>query len=120
MPPVGRGQAAAAAPGAAALHRGDGQLGRGGGRPRPSPRWRATAGANEVYELFWRYGARDFRDIGHKAIYAANSYRTLQTIGWRHAEPVRALAGLRPARTRRRRNPAKRDDDAGPARAART
>src|SRR5262249_27386251 len=44
-------------------------------------------------ELFWRYGARDFRDIGHKAIYAANSWRTLQTIGWRHAEPVlRSLA----------------------------
>src|SRR5262249_2391089 len=46
------------------------------------------AGANEIYELFWRYGARDFRDIGHKAIYVANSYRTLQTIGWRHAEPI--------------------------------
>ena len=52
-----------------------------------------TAAANEVYELFWRYGARDFRDIGHKAIFVANSYRTLQTIGWRHAEPiVRSLA----------------------------
>ncbi|HMF12178.1 MAG TPA: hypothetical protein VKE94_07725 [Gemmataceae bacterium] len=52
-----------------------------------------STGANEVMELFWRYGARDFRDIGHKAIYAANAYRTLQTIGWRHAEPVlRSLA----------------------------
>jgi hypothetical protein len=52
-----------------------------------------TCGINEVYELFWRYGARDFRDIGHKAIFAANSYRTLQTIGWRHGEPiVRSLA----------------------------
>src|SRR6059058_4349244 len=52
-----------------------------------------TAGATEVVELFWRYGARDFRDIGHKAIYVANSWRTLQTIGWRHAEPVvRSLA----------------------------
>src|ERR1043165_7322129 len=48
---------------------------------------------NEVYEIFWRYGARDFRDIGHKAIYVANSYRTMVTIGWRHAEPiVRSLA----------------------------
>ncbi len=47
-----------------------------------------TAGAAEIYELFWRYGCRDFRDICHKAIYAANSWRTLQTIGWRHAEPV--------------------------------
>ena len=52
-----------------------------------------SAGAAEVIELFWRYGARDFRDIGHKAIFAANSWRTLQTIGWRHAEPVmRSLA----------------------------
>ncbi|HKI33762.1 MAG TPA: hypothetical protein VKA46_18055 [Gemmataceae bacterium] len=47
-----------------------------------------NAGAAEVIELFWRYGARDFRDIGHKAIFAANSWRALQTIGWRHAEPV--------------------------------
>ena len=47
-----------------------------------------STGAAEVMELFWRYGARDFRDIGHKAIFVANSYRTLQTIGWRHAEPV--------------------------------
>jgi hypothetical protein len=68
-----------------------------------------TEGAAEVYELFWRYGARDFRDIGHKAIFAANSYRTLQTIGWRHAEPVLrslAYAILEHEST----NPAKRDD----------
>lgn len=52
-----------------------------------------TAGANDIYEMLWRYGARDFRDIGHKAIFVANSYRTLQTIGWRHAEPIlRSLA----------------------------
>jgi hypothetical protein len=52
-----------------------------------------SAGAADVIEEFWRYGARDFRDIGHKAIYVANSWRTLQTIGWRHAEPVmRSLA----------------------------
>src|SRR5262249_9624001 len=43
-----------------------------------------TAGANETYELFFRYGARDFRSIGHKAIYVANSWRTLQCIGWQH------------------------------------
>ncbi len=47
-----------------------------------------TAGANEVYEILFRYGARDFRSIGHKAIYVANSLRTLQCIGWQHAEPV--------------------------------
>jgi hypothetical protein len=52
-----------------------------------------SAGAGEVIELFWHYGARDFRDIGHKAIFVANSWRALQTIGWRHAEPVvRSLA----------------------------
>jgi hypothetical protein len=52
-----------------------------------------TAGANEMFEIFCRYGARDFREIGHKAIYVANSWRTLQAIGWQHAEPVlRSLA----------------------------
>jgi hypothetical protein len=52
-----------------------------------------TAARNEVFEVFCRYGARDFRDIGHKAIYTANSWRTLQHIGWQHAEPVmRSLA----------------------------
>jgi hypothetical protein len=42
----------------------------------------------EVYELLWRYGARDFRSIGHKAIFTASSWRTLQAIGHEHAEPV--------------------------------
>ena len=47
----------------------------------------------EVFELFARYAARDFRDIGHKTIFVANSFRTLDTIGWQHAEPVlRSLA----------------------------
>ncbi len=45
-------------------------------------------GATEIFELFARYGARDFRSIGHKAIFVANGWRTLQCIGWRHAEPV--------------------------------
>ena len=47
-----------------------------------------TVGAQEVFDLFAKYGSRDFRDIGHKAIYVANSWRTLQAIGWRHSEPV--------------------------------
>jgi hypothetical protein len=65
----------------------------------------------EVIELFWRYGARDFRDIGHKAIFAANSWRTLQTIGWRHAEPViRSLAFAQLQHEGD--NPAKRDAEA--------
>ncbi len=51
------------------------------------------ASAHEIFELFSRYGARDFRDLAHKAIYVANSWRTLQCIGWHHAEPVlRSLA----------------------------
>lgn len=50
-------------------------------------------GPQEVFETFARLGARDFRDIGHKAIYVANSWRTLQNIGWSHSEPVlRSLA----------------------------
>lgn len=52
-----------------------------------------SAGANEIYELFYRFGARDYRSIGHKAIFVANSWRTLEFIGWQHAEPVlRSLA----------------------------
>jgi hypothetical protein len=47
----------------------------------------------EVFELLARYAARDFRSIGHKAIYVANAWRTLETIGWQHSEPVlRSLA----------------------------
>ncbi|MGB7160826.1 MAG: hypothetical protein WBD40_22370 [Tepidisphaeraceae bacterium] len=43
---------------------------------------------SEAFELFARYGPRDFRDIGHKAIFVANSFRTLSAIGWQNAEPV--------------------------------
>ena len=51
------------------------------------------ADANDVFEAFVRYAARDYRNIGHKAIFTANAWRTLQTIGWKHAEPVmRSLA----------------------------
>jgi hypothetical protein len=50
-------------------------------------------GASDIFELFARFGVRDFRSIGHKAIFVANSWRTLQCIGWQHAEPVlRSLA----------------------------
>jgi hypothetical protein len=52
-----------------------------------------TGGLNEIYEIFFRYGCRDFRSIGHKAIYVANSWRTLNCIGRQHAEPIlRSLA----------------------------
>jgi hypothetical protein len=52
-----------------------------------------AAGAAETMESFWRYAVRDQRDIGHKAIFAMQCWRTLQAIGWHHAEPVlRCLA----------------------------
>ena len=47
-----------------------------------------TSSAAEVFDELAHYGCRDYRSIGHKAIYVANSYRTLQCIGWRYAEPV--------------------------------
>jgi hypothetical protein len=52
-----------------------------------------NAGVNEIFEIMFRFGARDFRDIGHKAIFVANSLRTLNCIGYQHTEPVlRSLA----------------------------
>lgn len=69
-----------------------------------------TTGANELFEIFCRYGARDFRDIGHKAIYVANSFRALEVIGWEHAEPVlRSLAYALLDRSGARENPAQAD-----------
>ena len=47
-----------------------------------------SAGASEVMELIWPYAIRDWQNIGHKAIFAAHSWRTLELIGWEHAEPV--------------------------------
>ena len=46
------------------------------------------ASSHQLMERLWQYGARDYRNIGHKAIFVANTWRTLQTIGWQHAEPV--------------------------------
>ena len=70
-----------------------------------------SCGANEVFELLASYCARDFRAIGHKAIYVANGCRTLNTIGWRHAEPVlRSIAFALLAYDGT--NPAKSDHDA--------
>ncbi|MCX8140643.1 MAG: hypothetical protein WHU94_09320 [Thermogemmata sp.] len=48
---------------------------------------------HEAFELFAHFAARDFRDIGHKIIYVANAFRTLEVIGHQHAEPIyRSLA----------------------------
>jgi hypothetical protein len=48
---------------------------------------------NQAFEVFAKYAARDFRSIGHKVIYVANAFRTLDVIGWHYAEPIlRSLA----------------------------
>ncbi len=46
-----------------------------------------SQGANRVAELLWRYAARDWTFIGHFAIWVANTWRTLETVGWQYAEP---------------------------------
>jgi hypothetical protein len=62
-----------------------------------------------AFSQLWFYGCRDFRAIGHKAIYAAGAFRVLNAVGWRHAEPVlRSLAYAMLAHEGT--NPAKRDD----------
>ena len=67
-----------------------------------------SAGAQQIFDQLCHLAARDFRDIGHKIIYVSNSWRTLQTIGWQHAEPiVRSLAYALLAHEGE--NPAKRD-----------
>lgn len=67
-----------------------------------------SAGAQQIFDQLCHLAVRDFRDIGHKIIYVANSWRTLQTIGWQHAEPiVRSLAYALLAHEGE--NPAKRD-----------
>ena len=69
-----------------------------------------TASTHQLFEIFARYGCRDFRDIGHKAIYVANAFRTLDVIGRQHAEPI--LRSLAYALLRHEgENPAKRDGE---------
>jgi len=70
-----------------------------------------SKGVNEIFEIMFRYGARDFRSIGHKAIYVSNAFRTLGCIGYQHTEPVlRSLAYA--CLNHEGDNPAKRDDKA--------
>lgn len=47
-----------------------------------------TSSKQDLFDIFVYYGMRDFRDIGHKPIHMANSWRTLEFIGWQHAEPM--------------------------------
>ena len=69
-----------------------------------------TSSAHEIYEILCRYGARDYRELGHKEIYTANSFRCLEAIGWRHAEPIlRSLVYAIVDRVGAKENPAKAD-----------
>ena len=70
------------------------------------------ASSGEAFELFARFCARDFRSIGHKAIFVANSFRTLQHIGWHHAEPVLRSLAYALLNHRGEANPAKSDHGA--------
>ncbi len=55
--------------------------------------WSRSASESELFETMAHYGSRDLRDIGHKAIYVANAFRTLGAMSWEHAEPImRSLA----------------------------
>ena len=45
----------------------------------------ADVGSPEaIFDLMFRYAARDFRTIGHKAIAACNAHRMAGLMGWRH------------------------------------
>ncbi len=60
-------------------------LGGSAGRRDECPHCRAPLHACRncaAYDETARYGCRDFRSIGHKAIYVANAWRTLNTVGW--------------------------------------
>ena len=59
-----------------------------------------STGANELADLLYRFGTRDYRSLGHKSIFVAHGWRLLQFIGWQHAETVaRALGASRSANT---------------------
>ena len=44
-------------------------------------------------EPLWHYGARDWAFIGHQAIWMANTWQALGTVGWQHAEPALRVLG---------------------------
>jgi hypothetical protein len=47
-----------------------------------------STGTRQAFEPFWQYGCRDVSLIGHRAIAVTSCWRTLETIGWQHGEPV--------------------------------
>jgi hypothetical protein len=53
-----------------------------------------SIGARQTLELVWRYACRDGDNLGHKAIVCANIWRSLDSVGWEHAEiPLRYVLG---------------------------
>ena len=70
-----------------------------------------TLTPQQAFESLIVTGARDFRDIGHKAIFAANAFlHAAHHSGRQHAEPV--LRSLAYAQLKHEGdNPAKRDGD---------
>jgi hypothetical protein len=48
-----------------------------------------TQGQRRAMALVWEYGARRVcGSLGHHPIMVANTWRTLEALGWQHAEPV--------------------------------
>jgi hypothetical protein len=43
---------------------------------------------DELFEIFWPMGARDFVNIGHKMIHVSQVYRALEMLDGAHREPV--------------------------------
>jgi len=47
-----------------------------------------VASSSEVFDLMFRFAARDFRDIGHKTITVCNAHRMLKPMGWTNRESL--------------------------------
>ncbi len=47
-----------------------------------------VASSNEVFDLMFRYAARDFRDLGHKVITVCNAHRMMEPMGWTNKESL--------------------------------
>ena len=74
---------------------------------KPRPTWRSRASParparTRCSRSSHATDARDFREIGHKAIYVANSFRTLEVDWLAPCRAGAAVARLRPAGPRRR------------------
>lgn len=55
-----------------------------------------SEGPRRAMSRLWHYAGRDHGDIGHPAIGLVNGWRTLETVGWRHAEAVCQYAARMP------------------------